>query len=80
MILQYIDNINLQLDYSLEVKNTKLLKLKFQNEKCVIIPEIYFFTDNFIIMSYHDGISFDSIIDPSLKIKISLYVNFIINI
>ena len=78
MILQYIDNINLQLDYSLEVKNTKLLKLKFQNEKCVIIPEIYFFTDNFIIMSYHDGISFDSIIDPSLKIKISLYVNFII--
>jgi predicted unusual protein kinase regulating ubiquinone biosynthesis (AarF/ABC1/UbiB family) len=78
IILQYIDNINLQLDYQLEVKNTKLLKLKFQNESSVIIPEIYEYTENFIIMSYHDGISFNQITDTPLKIKISLYINFII--
>ena len=78
IILQYIDNINLQIDYQLEANNTKLLKLKFQNESCVIIPEIYTYTENFIVMSYHDGISFNQITEPSLKIKISLYINFII--
>ena len=78
IILQFIDNINTQLDYNLEVKNTKLLKHKFKNESSVIIPEIYKSTDNFIIMSYHDGVSFNQITDTVLKIKISLYINFII--
>ena len=77
IILQFIDNINLQIDYSSEVKNTRILKRKFKKEKCVIIPTVYYYSSNFIIMSYHSGISFNSITDQKLKTSVALHMNFI---
>ena len=77
IVLQFINNIESQLDYSTEASNTDLLRSSFKNEKSIIIPEIYNHSFNFIIMSYHDGISFNEITDPKLKMKISLYLNFI---
>ena len=74
IIKQFINNIQLQLDYSFEVQNTKKMYDKFKNESCVIIPEIYDHRNNFIIMSYHDGIPFEQ--SPN-KIKVSLYVTFV---
>ena len=76
IIEEYVNNINSQLNYSLEVENTKKLNKCFKNESCVIIPYIHTFNNSFIIMSYHDGVSFDEL-DKKTKVKVSLYLNFI---
>jgi len=76
MVVEYTENINIQLNYELEAKNTILLKEKFKNEPLIKIPEIYEWNNDFIFMEYVKGVSFDTITDPSLQTKISLYINY----
>jgi len=75
IIVQYIDNIYTQIDYTEEAKNTMKLKRCFKNEKRIIIPEVYNFTSNFIAMSYHEGQSYSSITDKRIKTLSSFYIN-----
>ena len=75
LILDYTENINLQLDYTLEAKNTIKLKEKFKNENCIVFPEIYEYNNNFIIMEYLEGQTFNEI-PSSSKSKISMYINY----
>lgn len=77
IILEYINNIELQLDYGLEANNTILFKKKWKSEPCVVIPEIYTFSNNFICMSYHEGKCYNSL-EQSEKQLASLYINFIL--
>jgi len=77
VILEYIQNINLQLDYNQEAENMILLKEKWKNESTVIVPEVYNYSDNFICMSYHEGTNYN-LLDSNYKLLASLYINFII--
>jgi predicted unusual protein kinase regulating ubiquinone biosynthesis (AarF/ABC1/UbiB family) len=77
IISEYIYCIELQLDYSLEAKNTMVLKQKFKKEESIVIPEIYFNSEHFISMSYHEGISFDKITDKKTRMRVSVYMNFV---
>jgi len=75
IFIQYINNIYLQIDYINEAIHTKQLKYKFRNEECIVIPEIYSFSSNFIIMSYHEGKMYKDISNDRQLIA-SLYINF----
>jgi len=75
IIIEFIDNIHLQIDYVQEAKNTIQLKKNFCNENFIIIPEIFEYNNNFIIMSYHHGEPYESVPDQT-KIIASLYMNF----
>jgi len=77
IILEYLDNINIQLDYIQEAENTKLLYYKWRNESCVIVPEVYSFTSNFIAMSFHNGQNYNEL-NEKTQLKASLYMNLIL--
>jgi predicted unusual protein kinase regulating ubiquinone biosynthesis (AarF/ABC1/UbiB family) len=76
IFMEYINNIYLQIDYIQEAENTKRLKFNFKNEDVVVIPEIYYYTSNFIIMSYHEAKNFNQVDDKTQNIA-SMYLNFI---
>jgi predicted unusual protein kinase regulating ubiquinone biosynthesis (AarF/ABC1/UbiB family) len=77
IIREYLNNITQQLDYSQEVKNMKQFKLLWKDESCVIIPEVFYHSKNFICMSFHDGENFNELTDKQ-KMMASLYLNFIV--
>jgi predicted unusual protein kinase regulating ubiquinone biosynthesis (AarF/ABC1/UbiB family) len=77
MVAEYTENIKKQLDYGIEAENTIKIKDNFKNEKSLIVPEIYSYTQDIIIMEYQDGTHFDDI-DNSLKTKVSLYINYLL--
>ena len=74
IISEYIENINSQLDYQLEANNTIKLRESFKDETLVIVPEIYNYSENFIIMEYIPGISFENC---DKKVLYSMYTTFI---
>lgn len=74
LLREFLCNIKNQLDFRIEAANTKELRRKFRNETTVIIPEIYTFTQNIIVMSYHDGVSFTDIKDPINQRRLSFHV------
>jgi hypothetical protein len=76
VMIQYINNIYLQIDYNQESINTLTLKDKFKNESIVVIPDIYNYSSNFIMMSYHDAKNYNEVSEHS-KLLASMYVNFI---
>lgn len=73
-IIEFINNINTQLDYNLEAQNTTKLKEQFKDEDTIIIPTIYKSSENFIVMEYITGKNFE---ECDNKIEISIYLNFI---
>jgi len=75
VFLEYINNIYLQIDYIQEVKNTQKLHHNFRNEECIIVPEIYNFSENFIIMSYHQSKRYCEVNNQS-QLLASMYMNF----
>ena len=77
LITEYLHNITQQLDYAQEVKNMEKFKLLWKNENCVIIPEVFYSSKNFICMSFHDGENFNELTDKQ-KMMASLYLNFIV--
>ena len=76
IFMEYINNIYLQIDYIQEAKNTTQLKYNFKNESVVVIPEIYYYSSNFIIMSYHEAKNFNQVDENTQNIA-SMYLNFI---
>jgi predicted unusual protein kinase regulating ubiquinone biosynthesis (AarF/ABC1/UbiB family) len=77
MIIQFIDTIYVQLDYHSEVQNTINLRHVLKDLHSVIVPEVYCYSENFIIMSYHDGQSFPDITDELVKRKASVHMIFL---
>jgi len=77
LITEYLNNITQQLDYANEAANTKHFKLLWKNETCVVVPEVYYSSKNFICMSFHDGKNFDELTNKQ-QIMASVYLNFII--
>ena len=75
IIMEYIDNIYLQIDYIQEAENTKKLKYNFRNDECIVVPEIYEYTSNFIMMSYHNGKLYKDVSEQN-KLVSSMYMNF----
>ena len=76
IFIEYINNIHLQIDYIKEANNTEQLRHNFRDEQVVVVPEIYHYTSNFIIMSYHEGKTYNQVCDATKKIA-SMYINFI---
>jgi len=74
-VKQFTNAIYVQLDYNNEVKNTQLLKTKLQHEPKFIVPTIYTHSENFIFMSYHQGVPFD--IYSGDTIRVSIYMIFL---
>ena len=77
LITEYIENIKLQLDYTLETENTMIFRENWRKEECVIVPEVYQFSNNFICMSYHEGENFNNLSLPQQNLA-SLYINFVV--
>jgi predicted unusual protein kinase regulating ubiquinone biosynthesis (AarF/ABC1/UbiB family) len=75
IINEFIDNINLQLNYYQEAMNTILLKNNFINEN-IIVPEIINVTENIIIMTYHEGKSYNEL-SKIKQINVSFNLIFI---
>jgi predicted unusual protein kinase regulating ubiquinone biosynthesis (AarF/ABC1/UbiB family) len=63
LLEEFLTNIQLQLDYANEAKNTIKLREFFANEKHLVFPEVYTYTKDTIMMSYHEGISFHELKD-----------------
>ena len=72
---EYINNIFLQIDYIKEVENTKRLRHNFRNETVIVVPEIYNYTENIIIMSYHEATNYSKLNEHE-KLLASMYMNF----
>jgi len=77
LISEYLDNITYQLDYEQEAKNTKKLKLLWKNDSCVVVPEVFYSSKNFICMSYHDGKNFNELTEKQQMLA-SVYLNFVV--
>lgn len=75
IIMEYINNIYLQINYTQEAKNTIKLKSHFDDEDCIIVPEIKKYSENFIFMSYHEGNLFKDVSEQS-QLVASMYMNF----
>ena len=73
LIIEYINNIETQLDFDAEAKNTILLKENWKED--VIVPEVKYYKNNFICMSYHEGVNYNELSEHK-KIICSLYVTF----
>ena len=72
MLKEFLYNIDLQLDYTEEARQTMIMRKNFESEPHVVIPYIYDHSQHFIIMSYHEGISYKQITDPQLKKHVSI--------
>ena len=72
LLKEYLANISLQLDYAREARATIKMRHDFESESHIIIPEIYEYSDRFIIMSYHEGEQFESVKDERLRKLISI--------
>jgi len=75
IIIQFIENIEAQLNYQKEADNTRKLKGLYLNETNIVIPEIYSVSDNFIVMSYHTGNTFQ---ESKKKTLVSLLINLFV--
>jgi len=75
IIIQFIDNIEAQLNYQKEAENTRKLRGLYLNDNNIIIPEIYSVSDNFIVLSYHTGNTFQECKKKTLaSLMINLFV------
>lgn len=72
IVREFASNIEIQLNYLEEARNTRQMRKNFENEPHIIIPEVYKCSENFIIMSYHDGKSFSDITDENTKLHVSI--------
>lgn len=70
-IHEFLNNVHQQLDYVNEAHNTIEMRKNFLEENHVIIPEIYSYNDHIIIMSHHEGVSFETIKDTPLSTQVS---------
>ena len=74
LINLFVENINIQKDFKNEALNTIKLRANFIEDN-IIVPEIYKYSTDFIIMSYHKGIDI-SAIDNKYKFAVYNDINF----
>ena len=74
----FMDNLLLQLDFGNESKNCMRFKKNFENNKFVIIPDIYYYSENTIIQSYESGLDFAEL-SESEKQKLVLNIYCFLN-
>ena len=75
-ILGFIRNFELETDFNNEAKNMKLFYNYYIDVDNFIIPEIYEYTKNIILMEFIDGIRIDELNTYSRNKYISLFVLF----
>lgn len=68
----FIEDLILQLDFKNEVFNNLKFYKNFKNSDAVIIPKVYYYSNDIIISSYEDGISYKKIDNKYKKKKIAL--------
>lgn len=70
----FVNDLHLQINFKNEVFNCLKLKKNFKNNDLVIIPKIYYYSNNIIVYSYEDGIEFETLsIFKKQKIGLSFY-------
>lgn len=78
LAIEFIQNIQMQLDFVKEANNMRRLKKDFVGIDCIIVPEVITASPRFIIMSFHEGKNINEIKDKSLKLRVSLYLNLFV--
>ena len=63
----FFKGLQKQLDFNIEANNLQTYYKNYKDNNMVIIPELYIFTEDILIMSYEDGVSFNSISDKKIK-------------
>ena len=63
----FFNALESQVDLRLERNNLLKLRDNFKDSDLVIIPEVYFYSKDIIVMTYEDGKDFDNITDSTEK-------------
>ena len=71
-IEDFMFNLNLQLDFRNEVFNNMIFSRQFRNHNRVIIPKVYYYSNDIIISEFCGGYYIDEIKNPYAKRKIAL--------
>jgi serine/threonine protein kinase len=74
LVQEFIETVQSQLNFVREAKNLMQLKHQFASETCVIIPTVYKYSHNCIIMSFHSGKCLDEISNKRSRIISSMYL------
>lgn len=70
----FMNDLYLQLNFKNEALNCLRFKKNFQNNDLVIIPKIYFYSNNIIIYSYEEGIDFKDLSEmKKRKVGLNFY-------
>ena len=77
VIDNFVNNIQKQNDFMSEVTNTQKLRENFKNDTHIIIPEVYDYNEDIIIMSYHEGVEVTQV-NKKLLPSVSNDINFIL--
>lgn len=74
------DSLSEQLYLNIEGENMKKIKEHYKEDsEYIVIPECYYYTDKFIIMSYEEGEYLDNIQEtPFIKYKVVLCLNLLL--
>lgn len=78
-INSFFDNLEKQLDFNLEAKNTKQFQYNYKNTNFLIFPEIYLHSNDFIISKYINGEPYEKLTNNITiynhnKINILIYI------
>ena len=71
LVKEFIGNVKIQLDYRNEATSMEKMAAMFANDYHIIIPKVLCNSPRFIVMTYHDGRSYNCITDDTLLRKIS---------
>jgi hypothetical protein len=74
LVQEFIENVQSQLDFDREAKNMMHLKQYFSSEPCVIIPSVYKYSHNCIVMSFQSGKRLCDIPSKRTRIISSMYL------
>jgi len=75
LLNDFIGTVLLQIDYVTERNNIERFAELYANESHVVIPEVFYSSRRFIVMSYNDGVKFSSLNDKTMKLNVSLDLN-----
>jgi len=70
-------NIIQQKDFINEANNMIKYRNNFINDSNIIVPQVHYYSKDFIVMDYHKGVSISEISDKQMKYSISYDINFI---
>ena len=74
----FLCNFKLQTDFLNEAENIKKMNMNFKNCPNIVIPELYEYSENIIVMSYEDGIKLDDVDSFHVKYNFMLLLTILI--